>query len=127
MWSPSHSERSRTSRICSLPPSPSIRVQTLDPGHRAALLAPARHAAVQEARDVADPRRRRELRRAPSVLGGASDEDDLLFEIGDLRKPRAEASVECRDEDGARVRARRRTARDPAARGRYSACANRWR
>jgi len=84
------------------PPQQIVDRQALDPRHRPALLAPTRHAAVQEPRDVADADRRRQPRRARGVLVVASDEDDLLLVVGDPGKARAEPRVERGDADGAR-------------------------
>ena len=76
-----------------------LRGHPLDAGHLAALLAPARHAAVQEPRELADPDGRAEPGGAASVLVVAADEHDLLLAVGDPGELRAEAGVELGDAD----------------------------
>ena len=66
-------------------------VDSLDASHVAVLGAPARHAAVQVAAQVAHPDCHREPCRQAAVLVVAADEHDLLLRVRDPGELGAEA------------------------------------
>ena len=96
----------------------------------AVLGAPARHAARQEAAEVAHADRDREPGRAPRVLVVAPDQHHLLAGLRHPGELRAEAGVQHRDCRPSRGCAPRRTAgrsgRRPAMRPRRACCST-WR
>ena len=72
---------------------PLVQTVDVDPAHApgaAALLPPARHAALEVAAHRRDPDRAGEMRGADAVLGVAAHEHDLLPALGDPRELRAE-------------------------------------
>src|SRR5947208_10418506 len=65
------------------------------------LLSPARHASREKAAEIAYPDRHRQLRCTPRVIVVATDQDDLLSEVGHPGKLRTEACTQYRDAYGA--------------------------
>ena len=91
MWPASHSLSSRTSRIWIGSPA-SVRSCSCSTVWRSMrfgrplLLAPAGHAAVQEAAELADPDRDGETAGVAAVFVVAADEHDLLVAVGEPRE-----------------------------------------